>query len=173
MVDQTSAYQHTATYPPSELAIALQDRDSFLWSRAANLSRKLGDPSTASDSREIIGSLKYLFGRYEAFLTSKLGKNREVGIEVSNLGAFRSDEPSQAQKSAIEPMWSIGKMVFAQNDGVQGAAIKVNVAGDPLGGINVAVTSGQGALPDELLDKFSGELYESLLDICTDRWCSC
>lgn len=158
MSDQSSSYQHVVTYSPSD-----GDRsnsplpDGFSWSRAAKLSRTLRE--TAPKSRELIGSLTYLFGRYESFFNSKLGKKRECGLALSNLGALKTDRADDGDAA----QWNISKIFFAQNDGVQGAAIKVNVVGDYLGGINFTLTTGKDVLPHGFMDEFVREMKSYLL----------
>ena len=163
LCDQTSAYAQRATYSIPDLTSMLVNPpspDNFPWERATNLSKILR--TAAPNSREVIGSLKYLSGKYEAFFLSKLGKKREQGIEVSNLGAFKLEPQSSGSHQA---RWTIGKTYFAQNDGVQGAAIKVNITGDPLGGMSFSITSGKDAVPDGLLDKFKQDL-----ELCLSRF---
>jgi hypothetical protein len=54
--------------------------------------------------------------------------------------------------------WSIGKMAFAQWDSVVGAALKINVVGNPLGGIAITVTWGGGCMEDSMAESFAAGL---------------
>ncbi|KAF5383777.1 hypothetical protein D9615_003564 [Tricholomella constricta] len=121
---------------------------TFSWVEAAQYASRLR--SYTPQSVEEIGMIRFLFGKYASFFKGKLGKKRQGGIEISNVGRFEA-------KSSLEagPTWSIGRMVFAQCDAVLGAALKLNVVGDSLGGVTVAVTWGAGAIPDSFAEEFT------------------
>ncbi|TDL15655.1 hypothetical protein BD410DRAFT_756176 [Rickenella mellea] len=135
MCDHVSGYHIDVDLP----------RTGFQWTTAAEFTRTLH--SSIESTREVIGSLKYLFGRYEVYFKGKIGAKREGGFEVSNLGPF-------GDVRETEEGWRIEEVYFAQNDGVQGSAIKVNVAGDPEGGMGICVTWGEGAVDTAFGDAF-------------------
>ncbi|KAG6909330.1 hypothetical protein DXG01_000930 [Tephrocybe rancida] len=119
----------------------------FSWVRAAQFAVDLR--AYVRTSPEEIGMLKYLNGKYDAFFRGKLGKKRGAGIEISNVGRFEVK-----RGSSDEQTWSIGRMVFAQCDVVQGAALKLSVVGDALGGITMSVIWGAGSVSDGFAEGF-------------------
>lgn len=130
---------------------------TFSWDQAAALTTKLRAAPARSPGH--IGMLKYLYGKYEEFLKGKLGKKRQAGMEISNLGAFKYPE---SVASPEQRTWSIGKMAFSQCDAVLGAALKLNVVGDPLGGLTICLTWGEDVVSKEFAEAFAGRLEKRL-----------
>ncbi|KAF8889283.1 alcohol acetyltransferase [Infundibulicybe gibba] len=139
--DHVTAYHF---YPPIQ--------PDFSWADASGLASELR--SQVTKSREEIGMLTFLFGKYESFFKGKLGTKRQGGLECSNLE--RVDLGNDATKGD----WSIIRVIFAQCDVVVGAALKVNMAGDPLGGLTVAVTWGDDAVERSLVESFVVQLQD-------------
>ncbi|KDQ61358.1 hypothetical protein JAAARDRAFT_66485 [Jaapia argillacea MUCL 33604] len=176
MCDHVSAY-HTYTPLHSYLPLPLPASASLpckdtpnpthdltaFWSQARILSQKLKE--NKARSRQETGLLKFLFGDYEGFFRDKVGKKREGGLELSNVGSL-SPSPTTAPSppTTTSPttvpcptqpstQWQIHKVYFTQNDVVCGAALKMNVVGDGLGGVNVGVSWGEG-LGEEFVRRF-------------------
>lgn len=147
-----------STFHGTERLCPLQASDispsTFPWDFAASYATKLhnGIPKT----RETIGTIKYLFGNYEGFFLSKLGKKRQLGLEISNLGAFTIKAQNGGDSQVSN--WSIGRTFFAQDDRVAGNALKVAVAGGPDGSLVIAVSWGDGSVDDALADAFVRDL---------------
>ncbi|RDB23657.1 Uncharacterized protein C18B11.03c [Hypsizygus marmoreus] len=136
-------------------------QSSFSWADASEFASILRVQNV--ESREEIGMLKYLFGRYSAYLEEKLGKKRQGGFELSNLGRFNAGESKTGDR------WSIGKVVWAQGDATTGAAIKLNVVGDALGGVAMSVTWGDGAIADNLAESFVSNFDDALRNLLTSH----
>ncbi|KAF5355358.1 hypothetical protein D9758_006113 [Tetrapyrgos nigripes] len=106
-----------------------------------------------------IGLLKFLGGNYTGFFQGKLGKKRQTGVELSNLGRFELEEEGDGTG------WEIQDIVFAQCDAVVGAAIKVNVASAPSGNMAICVTWGDSAVDHGLVDAFIAEMRLQISEI--------
>ncbi|KAG5340286.1 hypothetical protein C0989_002302 [Termitomyces sp. Mn162] len=128
---------------------------TFSWEHASQYAAELR--SYVKKSVEDIGMLSYLNGKYDKFFQGMLGKKRAAGFELSNVGRFGFEK-----SSADGPKWSIGHMVFAQCDVVVGAALKLNVVGDALGGITISVIWGAGSVSDVFADQFVTKFKDSI-----------
>lgn len=120
----------------------------FSWADASQYASDLR--SYVKKSPEEIGMLKYLFGKYDAYFQGKLGQKRRAGLEISNVGRFDATSGS----SGKQQRWSIGRMAFAQCDVVAGAALKMNVVGDSLGGMTISIIWGAHSVSDAFADAF-------------------
>ncbi|OCB88622.1 hypothetical protein A7U60_g4220 [Sanghuangporus baumii] len=159
MVSTHRSTPHLAP-PPSSSDV---HRDGLLdWSRASSFSRALR--ASIPKSREAIGTMKYLNGKYEPFFKGKLGKKRELSLEISNLGAFKiAASPHSQTSSTSEPKkWMITETYFAQDDGTIGAALKMSVVGSPTGAVNVVVTWGKDAVDDAFAEAFVKQLTDAV-----------
>ena len=163
-----------AQLPPSVMCEAVSSYskteplflNGFSWEKASAYNRELH--KSIPKTRELIGSLKYLYGRYEDFFKGKLGKKRERSFEISNVGVFKLNvEGETASPDGAE--WGIEKAYFAQDDGVTGAALKINVAGSPDGGVNACVTFGASAVDQSLAESFVKELKASIEKLAEDK----
>ncbi|KAF8889284.1 alcohol acetyltransferase-domain-containing protein [Infundibulicybe gibba] len=85
------------------------------------------------------------------------GKARDEetgGLECSNLG--RVDLGNDMTRGD----WSITRVIFAPCSVVVGSALKVNMAGDPLGGLTVSVTWSDDAVERSLVESFVVQLQD-------------
>jgi hypothetical protein len=121
---------------------------TFSWATASTLTSTL--QSYRMKSAGVVGMLRFIFGQYEAFFNDKIGKKRDAGLEISNIGRF---DPAGAINADLEK-WHIDRMIFAQSNVIQGAAIKLNVCGNPLGGLAIAVTWTSVAVGNALAEAF-------------------
>ncbi|KAF8074926.1 alcohol acetyltransferase [Lyophyllum atratum] len=126
----------------------------FSWTEASRCALAL--QSYIPKSVEEIGMLKFLFGKYEAYFKGQLGKKREGGLELSNVGRFEVESNKDGDAA-----WLTGGMVFAQCNAALGAAVKMNMVGDALGGITIAVTWGVDAIPDGFGEEFVARFRDS------------
>lgn len=117
-------------------------------------------------SRETLGMLGLLFwlGMAESYFLGMLGKKRETGLTISNLGKFPA---SQATHSARHGSWTLKSVYFAQCDVVRGAAIKMNVIGSPSGTTNVTFTWGQQSIDTQLAEIMIKEVQDVLYAMLT------
>lgn len=124
-----------------------------------DVARKAGEDlhKQVPKTREILGMLRILLrtGSAEAYYRDKLGKKRESGMVLSNLGRF----PVAAEEGAE---WRLEQVYFAQSDVVQGSAMKVNVVGSPEGSTNVTFAWGKGAVEESLAEAFVEEMKAAL-----------
>ncbi|KAJ6581872.1 alcohol acetyltransferase [Mycena capillaripes] len=123
---------------------------AFQWPAAARYAADLQHQKHAA--REEIGMIRLLFGNINPFFRGMLGGKRRATFEISNAG--------RVPAAAREGQWRIGRMVFAQSDLVVGAALKVNVIGDPTGAVSVALTWGEAAIDGTLVESFAAQLQE-------------
>ena len=134
-------------YPPFQ--------SDFSWTEASKFTAVL---RSSPKSGEQVGMLKYLYGDYIGYFQGKLGHNREGSLELSNLGPFGGVAPGDGE-------WSIGKTAFAQCDSVVGSALKMNVTGNPLGGIAITVTWGVGSVDEPVAESFVAGLQRDFMEL--------
>lgn len=128
----------------------------FPWDSASKLTQTLRRQQT--ESLETLGMLKYA-SDYAAYLKGKLGKKREFTLEISNVGKFSGTDAAEGA------CWKLDNVHFSQSNPSTSAAININVAGDPAGGIGISVTWGEGAIDDTFGDAFFGALKEGLEEV--------
>jgi len=150
---QTGASRDAICDHPSGVPLNTLITPTFSWKDASALASTLKSHSQSQfqECRSQIGLLKFLGGKYVAFFQGKLGKKRQCGLELSNIGRFELDE---AEKPGNGKAWQIEDLVFAQCDPVVGAAIKVNVASAPNGNMSVVVTWSDSAVDSGLVEAF-------------------
>lgn len=132
------------------------ENTEFSWSTASALATELR--SQASSYPANIGILKFLFGNERGYLKGMEGQKRKCAFELSNIGKFSSGP-------APEDKWKVSQVVFAQCDAVGGAAIKINVAGDPEGGTSLGITWGEGAVENEFVASFIYEFRKNYFEL--------
>lgn len=136
----------------------LLEYDTFPWNIATDLTATLH--RELPKTREVIGLLKYLFGAMEEWLRGKLGKKRERGLELSNLGPFPGPPASAGRP------WTIEAAYFGHTNHVFGAAIKLGVVGNPRGGVGIMVTWDEQSIDGPFAEAFvagiKGGLHEHL-----------
>lgn len=131
----------------------------FAWEHASSYAKALH--KGISGTREVIGSLRYLFGRYEGYHKSKLASKRQTSFMLSNVGAFKLNL-SSSDKPYNSGDWTISDAFFGQDDGVVGAALKMNTVGAPSGAVNTSVTWGEGTVDDRFAEAFVRNLATSI-----------
>jgi NRPS condensation-like uncharacterized protein len=132
----------------------------FSWATASTLTSALQSSRTKAAGE--VGLLKFIFGQYEHFFKDKIGKKREAGLQISNVGRFDSTH-AETEK------WHIERMIFAQCDVVTGAAIKLNVCGNPSGGLAIAVTWSPDAAENALVEAFISKFKQLLQDVLEEK----
>ncbi|KAG6890021.1 hypothetical protein C0992_003366 [Termitomyces sp. T32_za158] len=135
---------------------------TFSWEYASQYAAELR--SYVKKSVEEIGMLPYLNGRYDEFFRGMLGKKRHGGFELSNVGRFEVENSSPDR-----PAWSTGRMVFAQCDVIVGAALKLNVVGDAIGGITMSVIWGAGSVSDDFAERFIVKFRKGIEKILSEE----
>ncbi|KAF7370351.1 hypothetical protein MSAN_00666500 [Mycena sanguinolenta] len=128
---------------------------NFSWTTAARYARKLRKQKR--DARQSIGLLRLLFRNYIPFMRGHLGRKRDSGFVLSNLGRF--DAPM------IEGTWNVVNTVFAQCDVIIGAAFKLNVVCDPGGTLNVALTWGDYGVETDFVESFISQFQDAFHDL--------
>ncbi|OJT09788.1 hypothetical protein TRAPUB_13747 [Trametes pubescens] len=121
--------------------------ESFPWELAADLAATL--KREAPYAVREVGMLKLLGGKYEKHIHGLLGKKRDAGFELSNLGPF----PKSGKGSTPGSKWDIDEVLFAQA-GAMGAAFLLNVAGTPAGGFGVSVAYSKETVDERLAEEF-------------------
>lgn len=134
---------HTST-PPINPA--------FQWPAAARYAAELQRQKTAV--RQEIGMIYLIASNIAGFMKGMLGGKRRATFEISNTGRVPAVEGAGP--------WRVERMVFAQSDLVVGAALKINVTGDPTGAVTVALTWGEAAIDGEVVESFAAQFQEGL-----------
>ncbi|KAJ7792931.1 hypothetical protein B0H14DRAFT_2928703 [Mycena olivaceomarginata] len=75
---------------------------------------------------------------------------------------LRSRTRGACPRSRVRGRGASRRMVFAQSDLVVGAALKINVTGDPTGAVTVALTWGEAAIDGEVVESFTTQFQEGL-----------
>ncbi|KAJ3487894.1 hypothetical protein NLI96_g3226 [Meripilus lineatus] len=154
-VSSVKTYEKILTFPSIEKG-KQPLVESFSWETSAKYAAKLR--KAAASSPELIGLFKFIFGRYKEFYQGKLGKKRDNGIEISNLGVF----PAEQAEPAAGTGWTVEQVFFSQCDATAGAALKINVAGSPSGAVGIAFTWGDGAVDTAFAEAFVEEFKEAV-----------
>jgi hypothetical protein len=131
----------------------------FSWAAASTLTSTVHSFRAVGGPGEL-GILMFIFGQFEGFWKAKFGKKREVGLEVSSIGPFN---PASAHTDPQK--WVIDRVIFAQSDVGTGAAIKLNVCGNPLGGLAIAVTWGLDAVDAAFAEAFISKFRHMFQEI--------
>ena len=131
----------------------------FPWAVAGQFGLRI--QTAIKRSRETLGMLRLLFwlGMADSYFLGMLGKKRETGLTISNLGRFPL--PNDI-KDTGEPSWTLKHAYFAQCDVVRGAAIKMNVMGSPSGTTNITFTWGQHSIDEDLAEGLIKEVQDLL-----------
>ena len=131
----------------------------FPWAATAQYAARVRE--AVARSRDVLGMLRLLLwlGMGEAYFRGMLGKKRESGITLSNLGKFPTSGTGEPSGGDV---WMLKNVYLGQCDVVRGAAIKVNVVGSPEGTTNIAFTYGQDSIDADLAEKFIREVKSTL-----------
>nr|GAT49424.1 predicted protein [Mycena chlorophos] len=129
----------------------------FSWTNAVKVTDECRVYKTKA--REQIGMLKFLFGRLDSHFKDHLGKKRECGIVLSNLGRWTAPK--------AEGPWSIGKPWFTHGDMVIGGFFSASIVGDPSGAMNIAFNWRETIVETEWMDKLVSLFLEELARIST------
>ncbi|KAJ7785872.1 alcohol acetyltransferase [Mycena metata] len=125
---------------------------TFQWPAAARYAADLQRQKSAA--REEVGLLYLLFGNVAPYFRGMLGKKRGGTFEVSNTGRVSVGKHAGP--------WRIERMVFAQSDPIVGAALKINVIGDPTGAVNIALTWGKDSIDEAAVESFAAQFQDGL-----------
>ncbi|KAF7370347.1 hypothetical protein MSAN_00666100 [Mycena sanguinolenta] len=128
---------------------------NFSWTAAARYAGKLRKQKR--DARQSIGLFRLLFRNYVPFMRGLLGRKRDNGFTLSNLGRF--DAPM------LDGTWNVVNTVFAQCDVIIGAAFKLNVVCDPGGTLNVALTWGDDSVETDFVESFISQFQDAFHDL--------
>lgn len=101
--------------------------------------------------------MSWIAGNLSGFLTQQLGAKRVHGLIISNLGRFEAP--------VVEGKWKMDNVFFTQCDTLAGAAMGMNVVGDPAGGLNIAITWGEESLDAAFVEAFISMFRQSFHDL--------
>ncbi|KAJ7744296.1 alcohol acetyltransferase, partial [Mycena maculata] len=127
----------------------------FSWPAAARVAHDLR--AQKRKGREMIGMLRFLFGRYVPYFRDQFGKKRTAGFVISNLG--------RVQVPAVEGKWKLGATAFAQCDVVVGAAFSINITGDPTGAVNIVFAWGERSIEPSFAEAFAKSFEEAFKEL--------
>lgn len=127
----------------------------FPWAVTADFATRI--QAAVKKSREMVGLVRLLFwlGMEKSYFRGMLGKKRETGLTISNLGKFPIRD---AERGANDAVWRLGSVYFAQCDVVRGAAIKMNVLGSPAGTTNITFTWGKDSIEADFAERLISEV---------------
>lgn len=157
MCDHVSNYHY---YPSIRADHSSVDKETFPWEEAKKLAKEL--KSGLEGTKQVIGTIRYMFtlGIAWGFFSGQVGKKRNYTFEVSNVGVLPKSQVAIEEGKA---QWDAEEVWHAQNDGVCGAAVKMNVAGvSESGTIAVVYTWGEGAADTVLADRFVEGVHEGI-----------
>lgn len=155
----TQASGHTYHVPLLDPSRVLPPTDvSFPWDAAKEYSREV--QGYRDKAKEIVGLLKILYKRRDPvqFLNEKLGKKRDLGLRLSNLGRFAPAPESNGRTS----VWSIGEVWYCSSNPTTGAALTITAVGSPSGTVNIAYNWGDDAVEDGVGDVFVTGMKEGV-----------
>ncbi|KAF7295536.1 hypothetical protein MIND_01093600 [Mycena indigotica] len=144
---------------PSAVNTSVPLANDFSWNEAARLAQLL--KGQKSKGREKIGLLNLLLGRFDVYFHGLLGRKREVGFTLSNIGRWTAP--------AVEGKWTIGRTMFAQSDVVVGGAFNCSVAGDPTGAVNLTFTWSDVGVETVWMDNLVPLFKEKLSELAEGR----
>ncbi|KAJ7303521.1 alcohol acetyltransferase-domain-containing protein [Mycena albidolilacea] len=127
----------------------------FNWAEAGRVARVL--QGQKRKGREIVGMLGFIQGKYAPYMKRQLGTKRETGFCISNVG--------RVQPPSVGGKWTIGRTIFGQCDVVTGAALSINMTGDPTGALNVAFTWGETSLETSFVEAFITSLQKGFGEV--------
>ncbi|KAJ6557294.1 alcohol acetyltransferase [Mycena vulgaris] len=129
----------------------------FSWTLAARYAAEL--QIQKRKSRELLGFIGWVAARYVSFMKGTLGVKRAYGLILSNLGRF--------EVPANDGKWAVDRVIFSQCDSVAGAALAMNIVGDPAGGLNISITWGEKSLDTPFVEEFISMFLESFHSLLT------
>ena len=138
---------HTFTHHRTTESRSSNVIEMFSWATARRVKHDLVEQVKKKGADSPIALLKYVSNMHE-YLVDKLGKPRDSSAEVSNLGVWRTPDPTDPDVRT--PTWKLGRMTFSQS---------LNRTGPPLS--LSAVTGGDACLV--LSFNWEGEGGESAL----------
>ncbi|KAJ6519129.1 alcohol acetyltransferase [Mycena sanguinolenta] len=124
---------------------------NFSWTAAARYAGELRKQKR--EARQSVGLLSLLFRNYVPFMRGHLGRKRDSGFVLSNLGRFDAH--------MLEGTWNVVNTVFAQCDVIIGAAFKLNVVSDPGGTLNIALTWGDNSVGTDFVESFISQFQDA------------
>ncbi|KAJ7641010.1 alcohol acetyltransferase [Roridomyces roridus] len=124
----------------------------FSWASAARVTAEL--KGHKKDVHQGLGFLAAIAQNYTAVMRGSLGGRRSQGLRISNVGRFvvGVEGPSE---------WSLGECFFGQCDSVVGAAMTMNVVGDPSGALHLTIVWGDKSLDTAFVEGFIELFNES------------
>ncbi|KAH9913464.1 uncharacterized protein BXZ73DRAFT_92957 [Epithele typhae] len=148
---------------------------TFPWAAAAAMSARLRAKAPGAGRhigllKLLLWDLRALFGDADADALGSVGKKRSEAFELSNLGAFPALPTAPTNGLGKEEVqWRIREVLFVQADVTLGAAVKLNVAGTPDGGLGLSVTWGEGAIEDEFGEAFARMVFDGVQSLCLEQ----
>ncbi|KAH8832946.1 alcohol acetyltransferase [Flagelloscypha sp. PMI_526] len=127
----------------------------FSWKEAQKVNMTL--KANPFRDGEVIGLLKYLFGKYDSYWKGRLGKKRGACIGLSNLGVVR-DVVEDGSSS-----WTVDDFMFVQNGILGGPPFEFGVVTSPSGSLTVLVRWGTEVVEDEMAQAVC-ETFKSRLE---------
>ena len=146
MVNQTTSLE--TSYPATLLdrirrASNATERVDVLWNAASYFHAQMQDELAKCPRDNLVGLLPYVVDHVN-FYRKKIGKAREVTWELSNLGVFKTQEPSAG-------MWTLENMIFTQGATPVGAAFSVNCASIQGGLLTLAITWQESVVHEDII----------------------
>ena len=152
MVNQTSGFKTNYT---SELLDSIRKDSSSpaqterLWNIACMLEIHMRDALAECSHDNLVGLLPYVSDTVE-YYRKKIGKEREVTFELSNVGAFKL--PEGKEPSTVGDTWTLKSMTFTQGATPVGPPFNVNCISVQGGPLTIAITWQDGITHDGIID---------------------
>ncbi|EFE31683.1 uncharacterized protein ARB_01282 [Trichophyton benhamiae CBS 112371] len=137
------------------------DAFAFPWDEARRAKQTIDTALSRRGSNSPVGLLKYVRDYVGEIFLPKLGQERELSFEVSNIGVFTAGQADE------EPR--IERMVFTQSANVFGCAISTSVVTGADGCLVLGFSWQRGVVEDRLMDAFLASVKQAFGSFNTRR----
>ena len=137
------------------------DNDAFSWDEARRAKQTIDTALSRRGSNSPVGMLKYVKDYVKEIFLPKLGQERELSFEVSNIGVFTADPSEEADPAEADTRPRIERMVFTQSVNVFGCAISTSVITGADGCLVLGFSWQRGVVEDSLMDSFLASVKQA------------
>ncbi|EGE01766.1 hypothetical protein TEQG_00811 [Trichophyton equinum CBS 127.97] len=146
-------YEH---YSRASVCRSEEDDDAFSWDEARRAKQTIDTALSRRGSNSPVGMLKYVKDYVKEIFLPKLGQERELSFEVSNIGVFKPDPADPAKERP-----RIERMVFTQSVNVFGCAISTSVITGADGCLVLGFSCQREVVEDSLMEAFIASVKQA------------
>ena len=166
--DMSETYTHTSFRQHSNTNANSEETHHVLARSEAQRSRRnIENTLSLNGANAGVNLLRYVGNFQQDLFLSKVGRERDLSFELSNLGLFRpfpfsqaptpTDLPKLAMSGERVERWhadvKIGRMIFTQSAGVTGPAIQVSVVTGADGCLVLGFSWQEGVVEEQLVEE--------------------